>query len=157
LGTVFERLDLILFLAFSGAALIVDHVRRTSLSKRDALDFAQENEDPAERNIAANVAARSLQGGLTVGGFLFAGMFAAIVQGKLDRWQTDLLWALMWTSLSLIFGAWNMAGLPQRSVVKNVALLRSFVTLNVLQLAGLLAAFCRLGILILKYCGYVSP
>jgi hypothetical protein len=72
-------------------------------------------------------------------------------QRALDAYRRDIFGSMIWTALSLVAGAVNLAPLAQQSVLKNVALRRFFSVFCILQLATLLGAFLRMLLIMAKF------
>ena len=154
-------MDILKFLDFIIVALlfmwlfVTDHVNRRGLTPQERKQFQEFANDIAERNIAANVAARVIQGGFTVGGFLYAGLFTALFQSALKPYVSDVFIAMAWSAVSLIAGVMNLAPLTPQSVVKNVAITRYFATVAIIQFVTIIGAFIRVFVLVLKYLQFI--
>lgn len=151
LKNVLHVADLLVFATAVLILAVVDHVRRKALTEKERKEFEALASEHTERNISANVAARMIQGGLTVGGFLFVGLFAAVFQPALKPHAGDILCGMAWAVVSLVFGALNLASLLPRSVIKNIALTRQFNILIILQFWSIIAGFCRIVVLSIKH------
>lgn len=148
-------LDFFLVVLLLVGLFAVDRTRRKSLPTRTRKEFEELANDVAERNIAANVAARVVQGGFTVGGFLFAGLFTLIFRSDLAAYTMDILIAIGWVTVSLIAGVMNLAPLTPQSVVKNVAITAWFSVWTSIQFVTIIGAFIRVVVLVLQYLKFV--
>lgn len=153
--TVVKVFDFIIVVSLLILLFTLDRSRRKSLTPQEFEKFQKRAKDIAERNIAANVAARVIQGGFTVGGFLFAGLFTAVFQPALAPYTTDILIAIGWVLISLITGVMNLAPLAPQSVVNNVAITIWFSSFAIVQFVTIIGAFLRIIVLILQYLKFV--
>ena len=150
-----KGLDLIVVIILLVSLFILDRTRRKGLTDKERKDFEDLANDVAERNIAANVAARVIQGGFTVSGFLFGGLFASVFQPALQAYTSDIFIAILWVTVSLIAGVMNLAPLTPQSVVKNIAITTYFSTWSIVQFVTIIGAFIRVIVLVLQYLKFV--
>jgi hypothetical protein len=151
-------IDFIIVLLIIAWLFILDHSRRrdfAALTPQQQSDFRHFANEVAERDIAANVSALVIQGGFTISGFIFAGLFAAVFQSDLKAYSSDVFIAIIWATISLITGAINLARLPPQSVVSNVSLGHFFATFLIIQYTTIIGAFIRAIILLLKHLQFV--
>jgi hypothetical protein len=104
-----------------------------------------------ERSLAANAATSTIQGGVAIGGFLFAGLFALMFQPDFKILVNDFMIGLGWTVISLISGGVNIVLLPTSIITHNYVATPLFTFFLYLQFSALIGAFVRLTLLILKY------
>jgi hypothetical protein len=135
--------------------LTLDSSHRKALSEKESEEFFDFANDVEERNIAATTAVRVTQCGFTVGGFLFAGLFAAMFQTALTQYKWDIFGALIWVILSLVFGCIVLVPLAPNFVVKNVVLEKSWSVMTIFQFSCLIGAFIRMSLVILKFLKYI--
>ena len=143
-------LDFVIASLVALSLYLVDRERRRGLNKDELHEFLEYANTPAERSLAANVAARGIQAGLTVSGFLFAGLLAALLSGQRYGFDTDIIIGLSWATLSLASGVINIVFMATQITVKNVVLDRSFAYYSILQLSALVGGLSRILILIFK-------
>ena len=104
-----------------------------------------------ERSLAANTATSTIHGGVAIGGFLFAGLFASMFQPEFMRLVNDIMVGLGWTVISLISGGVNIVLLPTSIITHNYVATPLFTFFLYLQFSTLIGTFVRLMLLILKY------
>jgi hypothetical protein len=149
-GADFVSVTLLFIILFT-----LDYARRQGLAPEEHEEFERFAKDVAERNIAANVAARVIQGGFTVGGFLFAGLFTLIFNRNLEPFTSDILIGIGWVMVSLIAGVMNLAPLTPQSVVNNVAITKWFSVWATVQFVTIIGAFARVIVLVLQYLRFI--
>jgi cellulose synthase/poly-beta-1,6-N-acetylglucosamine synthase-like glycosyltransferase len=146
---LFHIIDFLSAFAALVILYLVNKYRMKELSQSES-EYYINRDTTAERNVAANTATRTIQAGITIGGFLFAGLFASFFQSDLAMQPVHVVIALSWTAFSLFFGLVNMINVPVPMLTKNFVASPAFSNLLLLQSLSLLGAFIRLTILFIK-------
>jgi hypothetical protein len=143
--TLLNALDFIFVVVLLIFLIWEDRVRRQNVSE-EAKQYLEEPQD-----ITANAAARAIQSGITIGGFLFAGLFATLFEERLQVYGLDILIGFVWTGLAILGGLTNIAMLSTYSLALNYVATPMYIRLLHVQYGFIIGAFTRMIILVVKY------
>ena len=101
--SILNFFDVLVIVAFVTILWIKDRERRGGLQEHERQEFLALANDVAERNIAATVSTRVVHSSVTIGGFLFAGLFAVLFQDVVKAFISDVVIAMVWAKKDTAF------------------------------------------------------
>ena len=146
-----NSLDFVSVTALISLLTYTDHRTRREIPPKQWEKFEKIHASPEFLNITTNIAARSIQAGIAVGGFTFAALFSILFRPDiLPEYKVDILIAFIWTMVSIFAGVTNISFLPTYTLTDSFVVTRMFGNIHRMQFCTLLGSFIRMTTLVFK-------